>query len=128
MLMMQTPPIAAPPGLDPNFVFNQVAPLIGVIAVFLVGAFTLKWLFRSPVGEALAERIRAGRHRRRHWKGFGGEWLDVPADGPADDRRVAALEEQVSLLNGQVAELAERLDFAERMLAERRERTLGAGQ
>lgn len=128
MLMMQTPPIAAPPGLDPNFVFNQVTPLIGVIAVFLVGAFTLKWLFRSPVGEALAERIRAGMHRRRHWKGLGGEWLDVPADGPADDRRVAALEEQVSLLNGQVAELAERLDFAERMLAERRARTLGAGQ
>ena len=28
----------------------------------------------------------------------------------------------------QVSELAERLDFAERMLAERRERKLGAGQ
>jgi hypothetical protein len=41
---------------------------------------------------------------------------------------VAGLEEQLSLLQGQVAELAERLDFAERMLAERRERQLGAGQ
>jgi hypothetical protein len=36
--------------------------------------------------------------------------------------------ERVSQLQGQVSELAERLDFAERLLAERRERTLGAGQ
>jgi TolA-binding protein len=41
---------------------------------------------------------------------------------------VAGLEAQLSQLQGQVAELAERLDFAERMLAERRERKLGAGQ
>jgi len=34
----------------------------------------------------------------------------------------------VSALDGQVAEMAERLDFAERLLAERRERKLGAGQ
>jgi TolA-binding protein len=50
------------------------------------------------------------------------------ADAGEDAQRVAALEEQVSHLQGQVSELAERLDFAERMLAERRERKLGAGQ
>jgi len=54
--------------------------------------------------------------------------VDAPGEGLGDDRRVAALEQQVSHLQGQVSELAERLDFAERMLAERRERKLGAGQ
>src|SRR3989442_14079961 len=79
------------------------------------------------VGGALAERIRQGRRWQRHWKGFGGEWVDAPEDAAAESARVAALEEQVTLLNSQVSELAERLDFAERMLAERRGRTLGAG-
>jgi aryl-alcohol dehydrogenase-like predicted oxidoreductase len=104
-----------PPGLDPNFVVNQVAPLIAFVVVVLVGVMALRWLFRSPVGEALAERIRHGR--RRHW-GVSGE----------DAQHLAALEQQVSHLQDQVSELAERLDFAERMLAERRERKLGAGQ
>ncbi len=131
--IMQTPPafppFPGPPGLDPNVLINEVvAPLIGVVVVIVVGAMALRWLFRSPVGEALAERIREGSRRRRHWKGLGGEWMDAPAEAAADDRRVAALEERVSALDGQVAEMAERLDFAERLLAERRERKLSAGQ
>jgi len=123
--MIQGPPPLPPGTMDPNFLVSQLIPLIGVIALAIVAGVVLKWLFRSPVGDAWAERIRAGMHRRKHWKGLGGEWLDAPAG--ADDRRVAALEEQVSHLQGQVSELAERLDFAERMLAERRERKLGAG-
>ena len=128
--MMQTPPpVPMPPGLDPNLLVNQVvAPMIAFIVVIAVGAMALRWLFRSPVGEALAERIREGSRRRRHWKGLGGEWTDAPAEGAAAERRVAALEERVVALDGQVAEIAERLDFAERLLAERRERKLGAGQ
>lgn len=124
--MIQGPPPLPPGAMDPNFLVSQVIPLIGVIAVALVGGLVLKWLFRSPVGDAWAERIRTGMHRRKHWKGFGGEWLDAPAG--ADDGRMAVVEEQVSHLQAQVSELAERLDFAERMLAERRERKLGAGQ
>jgi len=94
--MMQTPPafppFPGPPGLDPNVLINEVvAPLIGVVVVIVVGAMALRWLFRSPVGEALAERIREGSRRRRHWKGLGGEWMDAPAEAAADDRRVAAL-------------------------------------
>jgi len=112
--MMQVPP---PIGLDPNFVFNQVMPIVGLLAVF-VG---LRWVFRSPVGEALAERIRMRTGGR--W-GVGGGC----GGGGGDPQRVAALEEQVAQLQSQVSELAERLDFAERMLAERRERKLGAGQ
>ena len=116
--MIQTPMPPMPPGLDPNFVFNQVMPLIGVVVVVLVGATAVRWILRgTPVGEAIAERIRMRAQRR--WGGRGaGE----------DPQRVAALEAQVAELQGQVSELAERLDFAERMLAERRERKLGAGQ
>jgi TolA-binding protein len=99
------------PPVDPTFLVNQLMPVITLVVVF-VG---LRWLFRSSVGEALAERLRSRVQRRR---GSAGE----------DAERVAGLEQQVSQLQGQVAELAERLDFAERMLAERRERKLGAGQ
>ena len=112
--MMQIPP-PLPPGLDPNYVFNQVAPIVAFVAVILVAAVALRAIFRTPVGEALAERIRQRSARR--WGVTGG-----------DPQQVAALEAQVSQLQGQVSELAERLDFAERMLAERRERKLGAGQ
>ncbi len=66
----------------------------------------------SQAGEALGEQIRA--RARRRW---GGE------AEPLDDRRVAEREEQIAHLNGQLSELAERLDFAER-----RERKLSAGQ
>jgi hypothetical protein len=99
-----------PHPIDP-FLVNQVSPLVALIVTF-VG---VRWVLRSPVGEALADRIRS---RVRGRGGAGGE----------DPGHVAALEEQLSQLQGQVAELAERLDFAERMLAERRERKLGAGQ
>jgi hypothetical protein len=113
--MMQTPLPPLPPGLDPNYVFNEVTPIIAVVVIVLVGAVALRAIFRTPIGDAIAERIRQRSARR--W-GHTGE----------DPQRVAALEEHVSHLEGQVSELAERLDFAERMLAEGRERKLGAGQ
>ena len=100
-----------PPGPDLNYVIHQLSPFVALILVF-VG---VRWVLRSPVGDALAERIR---HRSQTRWGVTGE----------DPQRVAALEEHVAHLQGQVGELAERLDFAERMLAERRERKLGAGQ
>ncbi|PYP49237.1 MAG: hypothetical protein DMD45_15180 [Gemmatimonadetes bacterium] len=96
---------------DINYLIHQMSPFVGLLLMFM----GVRWLLRSPVGEALAERIR---HRsQRRWGAVG-----------EDPQRVAALEEQVAQLQGQVSELAERLDFAERMLAERRERKLGAGQ
>ena len=109
--MMQAPMPPLPPGLDLNLVVDQLMPIVGLVVLF-VGC---RWVFRSPVGEAFAERIRTRTQRR--W-GSGGE----------DPQRVAELEAQVSHLQGQVSELAERIDFAERMLAEQRERKLGAGQ
>ena len=119
-MLQGMPPPAMPPSLpfDPN----QLVGLIWGLGALVVGAAMLKWVFRSPIGEAIAEGIRA--RRRRRWGGG-----EIPGEiAAADAQRVGALEEQVTRLQGQVAELAERLDFAERVLAERRERKLGMGQ
>jgi hypothetical protein len=110
--MTQPPP--APPGLDVNSLLDLAFPLVAFVVVVLVGAYAVRWVFRTPVGEALAERLR--QRSRGYASGAG-------ADPPA----LAALTAQVARLEEQVSELAERLDFAERMLAERRERQLGAG-
>lgn len=111
--MTQTTPL--PPGLDPNYIFGELMPLIAVVTIILASAIGLRWLFRSPVGEAIAERIREGMHSGRR-RDAGGE------------RSHVEMEERISQLEEQVGELAERLDFAERMLATRRERQLGTGE
>lgn len=119
-----TPPPDVP--FDPNFALGAIVPLIGVVALALAAAFIFRWFFRSPIGEAIAEGIRERRSRRRHWRGPGGEWTDEP--GGSEPGRMAGLEHEVTRLRGEISELAERLDFAERMLAERREPKLRAGQ
>ena len=83
----------------------------------VLAALAMRWFFRSPIAEAIGAAVRA-RTRQR----FGGGADEL------DSERVAGLEHQMTALQGQLAELAERVDFAERMLAERRERKLSAGQ
>ena len=78
--------------------------MAGVIAVFIpivaVGGFFLWMIALSPVGKAYAQRIRG--------------------DGaPTGDR--AELREEVASLRQEVAELAERVDFTERLLAKQQE-------
>jgi hypothetical protein len=126
MLMIQTP-VPTPPvivqtpmppiGVDPNFLVSQIIPLIGMIGGMVAFVLVARWLFHSPIGEAIAEGIRLRRRRR----------YGLEADGGAEEPRVAALEEQVRMLSTQVAELGERLDFTERMLATQRDRRIGAG-
>ena len=116
--------LPAPPGFDPNFALGQIAPIVGIVVVVGALALAARWVFGSAVGDALAERIRQGSRRRRHWKGFGGEWTDTPTEGLADADHVAELEQRVVDMQGQIAEMAERLDFAERLLAQKRERSL----
>jgi hypothetical protein len=114
--MVQQPPLPPSIPFDPN----QLIPLVGLIGAMIVGGVVLYAFFKSDLAAAIAERIRSGMHRRKHWKGL---------DGATDEEpRVAQVEEQVEQLHGQVAELAERLDFAERLLAQKRERTLRAGE
>lgn len=74
----------------------------GVLAItFIFGGGTLFLLSVSPIGKAFAERIRARTH-------------DM---APPDPQILAELDD----LRGQVSELHERVDFTERLLAERRE-------
>ncbi|HMJ59456.1 MAG TPA: hypothetical protein VK467_09975 [Gemmatimonadales bacterium] len=124
-MILQGPVIAQtpPPPLLP-FDPNQLIPLIGMVGGMIVVGVVLYAFLKSDLAAALAERIRAGIGRRKNWKRVDGEWLDTAAD----ERNVPALEERLEQMHGQIAELAERLDFAERLLAQKRERTLRAGE
>jgi hypothetical protein len=71
------------------------------------GAAALGFFF-GPIGKALAGRIGGGKH------------AEAPGGlttGEMTAERVAALEERLEELEAEGAQLEERLDFAERMLA-----------
>lgn len=119
-MILQTP---APPSMLP-FDPNQLIPLIGLIGGLVVAGVVLYAFFKSDLAKAMAERLRAGMLPKRRWKGRGGEWSDTPVESLADADHVAELEQRVTDMQGQIAEMAERLDFAERLLAQKRERSL----
>ncbi len=74
----------------------------GVLAIiFIFGGGTLFLLSVSPIGKAYAERIRAKTHEM----------------APPDPQVLAEIDD----LRLQLSELHERVDFTERLLAERRE-------
>ena len=98
-----------PPPMIP-FDPNQLIPLIGAIGGMVITGIVLWSFFKSDIARALAERIR-GRKRV------------IEADGD-DAHRVSDLEQKVEDMQGQLTEMAERLDFAERLLARSRERSL----
>jgi len=87
-------PVATPPPVLP-FDPNQLIPLIGMIGGMVVTGVVLYAFFKSDLAKAMAERIRAGIHRKKRWKGFGGEWTDTPTEGLADADHVAELEQRV---------------------------------
>jgi hypothetical protein len=68
------------------------------VVVSVAMAFAMVKVFRGPIGAALAERIRGA----------------PPVSDPA-------LAGEVDHLRGRLAEVEERLDFAERLLAQARE-------
>jgi hypothetical protein len=108
-----------PPGIpDMTFVAARMFDLLGQIIVAIGIVVGPKFALRSPLGEAWAERFRE-RTRRR----FG-----APTTDPGAEARVAGMEQELTQLRGEVAELAERLDFAERLLSQHRQQQLGAGQ
>jgi len=83
----------------------------GVLVItFLFGGGTLFLLAVSPVGKALAERIR------RH----GGAALPDDVRAELDALRAEVVGE-VQQLRTEVSELSERMDFAERLLAKQRD-------
>lgn len=82
----------------------------GILAItFIFGGGTLFLLALSPVGKALADRIRHGRSH---------------GTVEADPGVLAELEQ----LRSDVTDLQERVDFAERLLAEKKAAQLPASQ
>jgi hypothetical protein len=80
----------------------------GVIAITLIfGGATVFLLSLSPIGKAIAERIRQGKHG---------------AIGP-DPEVLGELEQ----LRNDMTELQERVDFAERLLAQKQVHELPEG-
>ena len=79
--------------------------MIGVfIPIILFGGFFAWMISLSPLGKAIAERLRHGPTPR--------------GAGTAEDQ--AELVESVEELRREVAELAERVDFTERLLGKQR--------
>ena len=109
-------PVATPPPPVIPFDPNQLIPLIGMIGGMVVTGVVLYAFFKSDLAKAMAERIRAGIHRKKR--------SDTDVEALADADHVAELEQRVTDMQGQIAEMAERLDFAERLLAQKRERSL----
>jgi hypothetical protein len=84
-----------------------------VIPIFLFGIMGVVGLSFSPIGRALARRLAGEK----------GE----PAESAAL-AEVDALREELQALRGEVVEMQERIDFAERLLAQVREQgKLGPG-
>jgi hypothetical protein len=83
----------------------------GVLAILLIfGGGTTVALGFSPVGRAVADRIR-GKHALPETEDLRTEM--------AEQRDAQA--EELERVRHEVAELAERLDFAERLLAQQRD-------
>ncbi|HRP07990.1 MAG TPA: hypothetical protein PLL69_05825 [Gemmatimonadales bacterium] len=82
-------------------------PVEDILAIiFIFGGGTSVLLSFSPVGKAIAERIRYGRQA-----------LPVPDPDPA-------LYEEVDRMRLELNEIHERLDFTERLLAEKKDTPL----
>jgi hypothetical protein len=80
--------------------------MIGVfIPIIAVGGFFAWMISLSPLGKAIAERLRHG---------------PVPRGGAGTAEDQAELVERVDQLRREVAELAERVDFTERLLGQQR--------
>lgn len=88
----------------------------GVWMIFTLGGLGIWWLYDLVVLAAGEFKDAKGRRIRR-WMVEG-----VTLEAGPGDRRVDHLAGQVERLERDVAELAERLDFAERMLAQHRDR------
>jgi hypothetical protein len=95
--------------------FGSMIPIFGMITgVITTGLFFwgVVQLARSPIGQALARRIQ-GRH--------GGADGDLQAD-------MLAMRDQLDVLQQQLGETQERLDFTERLLSQQRQGLIGEGR
>lgn len=93
---------------------SEWAPALtfSIIAISVAAIFVL----RGPVGKALAQWIGGWSHNESKWIEAKMREAGGGTSGDVDQLRA-----EVDELRGQLAEVHERLDFAERMLAKTRE-------
>ncbi len=108
------PPTPEPPPDFPVHVFEGPSEWIPIVGM-LTGVVITAMFVLGPIGRAIGDVIR-------HWLGGGRKDEKVlPAD-------VEELQARVEQLQRQLGELAERQDFAERLLAQtRKEKALPGG-
>ena len=112
MIQQAPPPIATPlRGVDFDRIIASLTPLVlGIVGLVVSGVVLYRFL-QSDLAAALAERLR---RRKKSTQPIAGV-----------EAQVAELEQEVVAMRGQITEMAERLDFAERLLAQqKRERAL----
>jgi hypothetical protein len=111
VFIVQIPP-SPPPSLPSPEIVLGGGPTTEQLLIMVAGAAVIIGIIvLGPVGRALADGIRHLFGARK------------AADAPA----LEAIREEVAALQHRVAELEERQDFAERLLAQARERGLLAG-
>jgi hypothetical protein len=101
MMLQGTPPV--PPQFDPNLFFMQHGGPPAVVFI-VVAALTASVIILWPIMRAFARRV----------EGKGG----VDAALRAEVDQLQARLGEVDVLHGRVAELEERIDFTERLLAQ----------
>src|SRR2546422_430976 len=100
-------------------------PAVAMIGLALVIGSTV--VLTGPVGKALAEWIRGWSKTDEHWMAMKAAKHGVVLGGGAETllaelaEHKEALEQELEAVRREVAELAERVDFAERLLAKHRE-------
>jgi hypothetical protein len=111
-VLIQVPIPPTPPSLPSPEIVLSGGPSPEQLLIALAGsAVMLGIIFLGPVGRALADGLRHLFGVRRG----------------QDTAEVEAMREEVAALQHRVAELEERQDFAERLLAQARERGLLPG-
>jgi hypothetical protein len=95
--------------------FYAGLPRSGVAMILTLGGLGIWWLYDVVMLAAGEFRDAAGRRLRR-WR------IEDDSPAGASSRRFDELTAQIDRLERHVAELAERLDFTERMLTQQRER------
>ena len=107
MLQVPTPPTPQVPPFDPNLIFMNHGGPPGSVLLIIIAALTATVIILWPIMRAFARRLEG--------KGSGDPALRSDVD------HLHAQLGEIDALQARVAELEERVDFTERLLAQSRE-------